>query len=45
VDVEGGTVSEVVLDGSVSVRRASPFSPVHEGASPGSYAPVRTGAG
>ena len=40
VDPRSGTVTETVLDSSVSVRSASPVSPVHEGASPGSYAPV-----
>jgi len=38
-DLEGGTVSERVLDASFSSRAAHPGSPVHEGAVPGSYAP------
>lgn len=41
VDLEAGTVSERVLDASVSVRGASPVSPVNAGLKPGSYAPAR----
>lgn len=40
VDLEAGTVTERVLDSSVSVRGASPVSPVHAGIKPGSYAPA-----
>ena len=40
VDPRAGTVTETVLDPSVSVRSPSPVSPVHEGATPGSYAPA-----
>lgn len=41
VDVGAGTVTERVLDRSVSARSASPVSPLHAGAKPGSYAPAR----
>lgn len=41
VDLGAGTVTERVLDLSVSARSASPVSPVHAGAKPGSYAPAR----
>ena len=41
VDLGAGTVAERVLDATVSARSASPVSPVHEGARPGSYAPAR----
>jgi len=41
VDVAAGTVAERVLDPAVSTRAASPVSPVHAGARPGSYAPAR----
>jgi hypothetical protein len=40
VDLRVGTVVERVLDPSVSVRAASPVSPVHAGVKPGSYAPA-----
>lgn len=40
VDPAAGTVAETILDGSVSVRAAAPVSPVHAGATPGSYAPA-----
>ena len=40
VDLGAGTVAERVLDRSVSVRAASPVSPVHAGLKPGSYAPA-----
>lgn len=40
VDVARGTVEEHVLDKAVSVRAAHAVSPVHEGARPGSYAPL-----
>ena len=40
VDLEAGTVVERALDPSVSVRAASPVSPVHAGLKPGSYAPA-----
>jgi hypothetical protein len=40
VDLEAGTVTERVLDPTVSTRAASPVSPVHAGAKPGSYAPA-----
>jgi len=33
-------VAERVIDPSVSTRAASPVSPVHAGAKPGSYAPA-----
>jgi hypothetical protein len=44
VDVRAGTVQERVLDPAVSVRAAHSVSPVHEGARPGSYAPLVTQA-
>jgi hypothetical protein len=40
VNLEAGTVAERVIDPSVSARAASPVSPVHAGARPGSYAPA-----
>ena len=40
VDPVAATVRETILDGSVSVRAAAAVSPVHEGATPGSYAPA-----
>jgi len=40
VDVATGTVRERILDGRLSVRAGHPVSPVHEGARPGSYAPL-----
>jgi len=40
VDLDAGTVAERVLDPSLSARAASPVSPVHAGAEPGSYAPA-----
>ena len=40
VDLDAGTVAERVLDPGVSVRGASPVSPVHAGIKPGSYAPA-----
>jgi hypothetical protein len=40
MDLGPGTVVERVLDPSVSVRAASPVSPVHAGVRPGSYAPA-----
>jgi hypothetical protein len=39
VDLESGTVTERMLDTSFSTRAAHASSPVHEGATPGSYAP------
>jgi hypothetical protein len=45
VDPRAGTVREETLDASVSVRSASPVSPVHEGQVPGSYRPAPTPAG
>jgi hypothetical protein len=39
VDLEADTVTERALDSSVSVRTASPVSPVHPGLKPGSYVP------
>ncbi len=41
VDLRAGTVTERVLDPTASARAASPVSPVHAGARPGSYAPAR----
>lgn len=40
VDPRAGTVAERVLDAGVDTRAASPVSPVHEGLTPGSYAPA-----
>ena len=40
VDLETEQVAERVLDSSVSVRGASPVSPMHAGIKPGSYAPA-----
>lgn len=42
VDVEAGTVEERVLDELFSARAAHVASPVHEGARPGSYLPMKT---
>ena len=42
VDVNAGTVDEVTLDHSYSVRAPIAGSPVHEGARPGSYAPLKS---
>jgi hypothetical protein len=39
-DVASGRIDEVVLSDAVSVRAPAPASPVHEGAQPGSYAPL-----
>lgn len=39
-DVTSGTVDETVLSVVISVRAPSAASPVHEGARPGSYAPL-----
>ena len=39
VDVEAGTVDDLVLSDEVSVSGISAVSPVHEGVRPGSYAP------
>jgi hypothetical protein len=41
VDTRAGTVTDVVLTDRVSVNAPSVASPVHEGARPGSYAPLR----
>lgn len=40
VDVSAGTVQERILSSLVSVRSPHAVSPVHEGARPGSYAPL-----
>jgi hypothetical protein len=40
VDVEAGTVAERLFDRTFSTRAAHAASPVHEGAVPGSYAPI-----
>jgi hypothetical protein len=40
VDVDAASVTERVLDQSFSPRSAHAVSPVHEGATPGSYAPA-----
>jgi hypothetical protein len=42
VDVVAGTVTERVLNVSVSVRAAHAVSPVHEGLRPGTYAPMES---
>ena len=39
-DVTSGHVGEVVLSNAVSVHAPAPASPVHEGAGPGTYAPL-----
>jgi hypothetical protein len=44
-DVRAATVTERVLDPSISARAASPVSPVHAGLAPGSYAPAATPTG
>jgi uncharacterized membrane protein YphA (DoxX/SURF4 family) len=44
VDPRAATVEETVLDVSISVHAAAPVSPVHEGVTPGSYAPAATSA-
>lgn len=41
VDTARGSVEEHVIDGSLSVRAPAAGSPIHEGARPGTYAPVR----
>jgi len=41
VDTVSGLVSERILDASVSVYAPAASSPIHEGARPGSYAPLR----
>lgn len=40
VDVDAGTVEEVVLEPEYAPARVSEHSPVHEGSRPGSYAPA-----
>jgi hypothetical protein len=40
-DVRTGQVDEAVLSDAVSVRAPAPASPVHEGARPGSYSPLK----
>jgi hypothetical protein len=42
VDVAAGTVEEVTIDPSRSVRAAVAGSPLHEGARPGSYVPLKS---
>ncbi|MGH9254131.1 MAG: hypothetical protein ACRD3C_06130, partial [Vicinamibacterales bacterium] len=42
VDAARGAVSERILDESVSVHAPAVSSPIHEGARPGSYAPLRS---
>jgi hypothetical protein len=44
-DPASGRVAERVLDSGFSARAASPVSPVHEGVTPGSYAPPAIGSG
>jgi hypothetical protein len=41
VDVKAGTVHEHILQTSISVHAAADASPIHEGARPGSYVPLR----
>jgi hypothetical protein len=41
VDLRRGTVHETVLRPELSVHAAHPGSPLHEGAEPGSYVPLR----
>lgn len=41
VDPRARIVEERMLDGIVDIRAAHPASPVHEGVTPGSYAPAR----
>ena len=41
VDVEAGSIEERALDASFSARAVHVVSPVHEGAVPGSYAPLK----
>jgi hypothetical protein len=43
VDVDAGAISVVALDPTFSARAAHAVSPVHEGAVPGSYAPLHPG--
>ena len=43
VDTDAGTVSDRVLSDEVSVSGTPSVSPVHEGARPGSYAPLSGG--
>jgi hypothetical protein len=40
VDVEASTVTDVVLSDAASVYGVPSVSPVHEGVTPGSYAPL-----
>jgi hypothetical protein len=42
VDVPAGTVTETVIDPSLPVRAAISGSPLHEGARPGSYVPLKS---
>ena len=39
VDANAATIRETALSTQINVRGAAPFSPVHEGVRPGSYAP------
>lgn len=41
VDVDAGTVDDVVISGRVTVDRVAPESPIHEGVRPGSYVPLQ----
>lgn len=41
VDVPTATVTERVINASVSIRAAAEASPIHEGVRPGSYVPLR----
>jgi hypothetical protein len=41
VDTARGSVDERILDGSTSTRAAASGSPIHEGAKPGSYVPLK----
>ena len=41
VDLEQATVTEVILNDSVSIRAPISVSPVHEGVTPGSYVPKK----
>jgi hypothetical protein len=41
VDVARKSITETALDASISVREIPGVSPVHEGARPGSYAPLK----
>ena len=42
VDTRHGSVGEHILDSAVSLRKPAASSPIHEGAQPGTYVPLRS---